>query len=356
MIIAVDASGGDYAPHEIVKGAIKANQEYEVDIALVGKKTILHVLLGQNLKKSGITIVDADEVIGFDEHPAKAIRNKPDSSIVVGTNLVKKGEAAAFVSAGNSGATFLAALMILGRVPGIERPAIGTLLDITPPNPVLLIDAGANADCRPAHLVQFAQMGSLYMENVLRIKSPRIGLLSNGAEEEKGSRLVVETNKLLSESELNFIGNIEGHDIVKRSADVAVTDGFTGNIVLKTIEGLGEAFRVSLGHIGDAIYSTHNIRGKLLLDIVGLHSWAAKLDYREYGGASLLGVNGNIVISHGRSQARAIKNAIGLAKQAAERGILDIMQDYSEQFSRFQSEEERVHFVKSKRTYTADGK
>lgn len=341
MIIAVDASGGDYAPHEIVKGAIKANQEYKVEIALVGKKTIMHVLAGQNLRDTGITIVDADEVIGFNEHPMKAVRSKPDSSIVVGMNLVKNGEAAAFVSAGNSGAVFVAALMILGKVPGIERPAIGTILDITPPNPILLIDAGANADCRPNHLVQFAQMGALYMENVLGIKSPRIGLLSNGSEDEKGSRLVIETNKLLTDSGLNFLGNMEGHDIVKRNVDVVVTDGFTGNIVLKTIEGMGEIFRVSLGHIGDAVYSTYNIRGKLLLDLVGLHSWAAKLDYREYGGASLLGVNGNIVISHGRSQARAIKNAIGLAKQAVERNILSEMQGYTDQFNKFKTEEEQ---------------
>jgi glycerol-3-phosphate acyltransferase PlsX len=183
-------------------------------------------------------------------------------------------------------------------------------------------------------------MGSLYMENVLRITNPRIGLLSNGAEAEKGNKLVIETNKLLAESGLNFIGNIEGHDMVKNTADVVVTDGFVGNVVLKTWEGMGEALRLGLGDVGDTIYSTHNIRGKLLLNLVGLHSWAGKLDYREYGGASLLGINGNIIIAHGRSQARAIKNAVGLAQQSVERGILDVMRGYTEQFSRFRSEEE----------------
>jgi glycerol-3-phosphate acyltransferase PlsX len=349
MIIAVDAAGGDYAPHEIVKGAVKASQELGVEIALVGRRAILHVLAGQNLKGSGISIIDASEVISFNEHPVKAIRTKPDSSIVVGTNLLKTGEAAAFVSAGNTGAVFLAALFNLGKVPGVERPAIGTVLDITPTTPVLLIDAGANVDCRPNHLVQFAQMGSLYLENVLGIKSPRIGLLSNGAEEEKGNRLVIETNRLLGQSGLNFVGNVEGYDIVKRSADVVVTDGFVGNIVLKTIEGMGEALRVGLGDVGDTLYSTHNVRGKLLLNMVGLHSWAAKLDYREYGGASLLGVQGNVVIAHGRSQARAVKNAIRLAKQSVDRGILQVMQGYTEQFRRFRSEEENGNGLRGER-------
>ena len=353
MIIAVDAAGGDYAPHEVVKGAMKAREEFGVEIALVGRMAILHVLVGQKLTRSGISMVDASEAIAFNEHPMKAIRNKPDSSIVVGTNLVKKGEADAFVSAGNTGAVFMASLLSLGKVPGVERPAIGTVLDINPAAPVLLIDAGANVDCRPNHLVQFAQMGTLYAENVLGIKSPRIGLLSNGAEEEKGNRLVIEANKLMAQSGLNFKGNIEGHDIMNSTADVVITDGFTGNIVLKTIEGLGEAFRIGLGDVSDTL-STHNVRGRLLLNLVGLHSWAAKLDYREYGGACLLGVQGNIVIAHGRSQARAIKNAIGLAKQSVERGILQVMQGYTEQFRRFGSAEENGNGLRE-RNSTDDG-
>src|SRR4030042_6025051 len=185
MIIAVDASGGDYAPHEIVKGAVKAAQELNVEIALVGKKKVLHVLAGRHLQKLGITIVEASQTIGCDESPIKAIRSKPHSSIVVGVNLVKEGKAAAFVSAGNTGAVFGASLFALGKVKGIERPAIACIMDITPSTPVLLIDAGANADCRPSHLVQFAQMGAIYSRHVLGISSPRIGLLSNGAEEAK---------------------------------------------------------------------------------------------------------------------------------------------------------------------------
>jgi glycerol-3-phosphate acyltransferase PlsX len=348
MIIAVDAAGGDHAPREVVKGAMKARQEYGVEIALVGRKDLLHVMAGQNIRKSGLSITDARQVITSNEHPMKALRSKPDSSIVVGINMVQKGEAAAFVSAGNTGAVFGAALLRLGRLPGIERPAIGTILDFTATTPVLLIDAGANIDSRPNHLVQFAQMGSLYAENVLGIKSPRIGLLSNGTEAEKGSRLVTDSNKLLASSGLNFVGNIEGHDIVKRTADVVVTDGFIGNIVLKTIEGMGETFRSGLGHVGDVLSSTYHIQGRLLLNLVGLHSWSSKLDYQEYGGASLLGVNGNVVIAHGRSQAQAIKNAIGLAKQAVERGILPLMQEYTEQFSKYKSDEEKTRVSNSR--------
>jgi glycerol-3-phosphate acyltransferase PlsX len=237
---------------------------------------------------------------------------------------------------------FGSALLTLGKLPGVERPAIGTILDITPTTPVLLIDAGANVDSRPNHLVQFAQMGSLYAENVLGIKEPRIGLLSNGTEAEKGSRLVIDTNKLLAKSGLNFIGNIEGHDIEKRTADVVVTDGFVGNIVLKTMEGMGETFRSWLGRVGDVLSSTTYLQGKLLLNLVGLHSWATKLDYQQYGGACLLGVKGNIVIAHGRSQAQAIKNAIGLAKQAAERDIVSLMKEHSAQFKKYKSEEDKT--------------
>ena len=328
MIIAVDAAGGDYAPHEIVKGAVKAAQEYEVEVALVGKKKVLHVLAGRYLRKPGVTIVEASQTIEPHESPMKAIRGKPNSSIVVGINLVKEGRASSFISAGNTGAVLGAALLSLGKVRGIERPAIACIMDITPSTPVLLIDAGANVDCRPSHLVQFAEMGAIYSQHVLGISSPRVGLLSVGEEETKGNQLVQESYQLLKKaSHLNFIGNIEGHDILKIAADVVVTDGFTGNIVIKTIEGLSDTFLGSMRQIGHVISSAYRFRGRDLLRDLGLGSWVNRIDYREYGGACLLGVNGNIIIAHGRSQAKTIKNAIGIAKHMAEQGISQVIKE-----------------------------
>lgn len=321
MRIAVDASGGEYAPHEIVKGAIKAAQEYDIEIALVGRREILGVLAGRHMGKLDISIVDASQTIGFHESPIEAIHSKPDSSIVVGTNLVKNGHAQAFVSAGNTGAVLYAALANLGKIPGIERPAIGSIINInTASSPSLLLDAGANADCRASHLVQFAHVGTIYAREIFGQESPRVGLLSNGEEEGKGNRLIRETHELLKKSGLNFIGNIEGQDIFNGTTDVIVTDGFTGNIVLKTIEGLGDAF-IKVRQIGQMLSKAYHRQGRALLADVGLGSLVKSMDYREYGGACLLGVNGNIIIAHGRSQAKAIKNAIASAKQTAERDI-----------------------------------
>ena len=328
MIIAVDAAGGDYAPHEIVKGAVKAAGEYEVEVALVGKKKVLHVLAGRHLKKRGVSIVEASQVIEPNESPIKAIRSKTDSSIVVGVNLIKEGKAAAFVSAGNTGAVLGAALFGLGKIKGIERPAIACIMDITPSTPALLIDAGANIECRPNHLVQFAEMGVVFSQHVLGITQPRVGLLSNGAEETKGSQLVQESYPLLKKAKhLNFIGNIEGHDILKVVADVVVTDGFTGNIVLKTIEGMSDTFLGSARQVGHVISSAYHFRGRDLLRDIGLGSWVNRIDYREYGGACLLGVNGNVIIAHGRSQAKTIKNAIGIAKHMAEENIAQVIKE-----------------------------
>ncbi len=327
MIIAVDAAGGDYAPHEIVKGAIKAAQEYKVDIALVGRKPVLHVLASRHLNKAGITIIDASQTIELHESAVKAVYSKPDSSIVVGINLVRDGVVSAFVSAGNSGAVVCASLFNLGRIEGIKRPALCGIININPSAPVFLIDAGANVDCRPDYLVQFAELGTIYTRQLLDISSPRVGLLSNGEEEAKGNRLIRESHKLLKKGNVNFIGNVEGQDISKRTADVIVTDGFTGNIVIKTMEGLSDTFLNSLRQVGQRISGA--LHGHGLLHMVGLSSWARRIDYREYGGACLLGVNGNIIIAHGRSQARAIKNAIGLAKQTVERDVCQIIKEES---------------------------
>ena len=309
MIIAVDAAGGDYAPHEVVKGAIRASQDYEVEIALVGRRSVLHVLTGRSQRKATVSIVEASQVIDYDEPPMQAIQKKPNSSIVVGINLLKEGRASAFVSAGNTGAVVGAALLALGRAKGVTRPAIGCFLDTISSFPALLVDAGANSDCRPEHLLEFARLGTIYSRNLLNIESPHVGLLSNGAEDGKGNRLIQQSYELLKDAEdINFTGNIEGHDIVKRTTDVIVTDGFTGNIVLKTIEGFSDNFLMSVRQIGHVFSSAYRLRGRDLLRDIGLSSWAQKLDYTEYGGACLLGVNGNVIIAHGRSQAMAIRN------------------------------------------------
>lgn len=324
MIIAVDADGGEYAPHEIVKGAIAAARDYKIDIALVGKKTLLHVLTGKHQKKLNITTVSASQTIGSHEHPVEAVQNKPRSSIVIGINLVRDGKADVFVSAGNTGAILCAALLNLGRIKGVARPAIASIVNIAPDAPALLIDAGANADCRASHLLQFAQLGNIYAKEILNIESPRIGLLSNGDEETKGNRLVQESHQLLKKSSLNFIGNIEGNDIATGVADVIVTDGFTGNIVIKTVEGLGDSL-IKLRQVGHALRSAYHLRGRALLADVGLSFLTKGMDYREYGGACLLGVTGNVIVAHGRSRAKAIKNAVGLAKRTAEKDICQLI-------------------------------
>jgi glycerol-3-phosphate acyltransferase PlsX len=329
MIIAVDAAGGEHAPREVVEGAIKAAQEYDVEIALVGNKAILHVLASRHRNKAKLSIIEAKQVIEPRESAVKAVKSKPDSSIVIGVNLVRDGQAAAFVSAGNTGAVVFASLHNLGRIEGVERPALGSFLDITPTTPTLLIDSGANADCRPSHLVQFAHLGATYVQQLLNIDSPSVRLLSTGEEETKGNRLIQESYSLLKKSRLNFIGSIEGQDISKKTADVIVTDGFTGNIVLKTIEGLGDTFLSVVRQTGHILSAAYHLRGRTLLQDIGLGSWVKRVDYREYGGACLLGVNGAIIVSHGRSQAKAIKNAIGLAKRTAERDICRIIKEES---------------------------
>lgn len=333
MIIAVDAEGGDYAPHEIVKGAIKAAQEFKVQIALVGRKEMLHVLAGKHVDKLGLILVEAPEVIDFHDHPVEGVTKKQKSSIVIGTAMVRDGQASAFISAGNTGAMFFAALSMLGRLQGIDRPSIGTILSLgANTTPSLLVDSGANADCRPEHLVQFARLGHVYAREIFGFLSPKIGLLSNGQEEGKGNKLAKETYDLLKQGKLNFIGNIEGHDIASGTADVIVTDGFTGNIVLKTIEGLGSNWLDSLIHSGKRFSKAYRLSREDLHRDMGVDAVAKKVDYRESGGAALLGVNGNIVIAHGRSTAKAIMNGIGLAKRMAENDLCGkIKEEYYEQ-------------------------
>jgi glycerol-3-phosphate acyltransferase PlsX len=250
----------------------------------------------------------------------EALQAKPNSSTVIGVGLVKKGFANAFVSAGNSGAVLGASFLMLGRIESVERPALCSIINLNPSKPALLLDAGANVDCRPQHLVQFAQLGNVYAKRALDIAQPRIGLMSNGEEEMKGNKLTVEAHQLLKQSGLNFIGNVEGYDLVRGRADVIVTDGFTGNVIIKTVEGLGESFVIARQR-SQATSEAHALQGGALVADVGVSALVKGMDFREYGGACLLGVNGSIIVAHGRSRAKAIRNAIWLALRTAEQDV-----------------------------------
>ena len=313
--IAIDAMGGDHAPAEPVAGAVAAARAYGIEVALVGQGAAIEAELGKH-DLTGLTlpVVEAAEVITMDEHAANAARRKPNASINVALRQVKDGHAAAMISAGNSGAIMAAALFTLGRIPGIERPAIGAIMP-TSTGHVLLIDAGANTDPKPSQLLQFGQMGAIFMERVRGIREPRVGLLANGEEASKGSELIQATHPLLAASGLNFVGNIEGKDIPAGLVDVVVTDGHTGNVVLKLTEGVAATL---LGMVRAELTTT--FFSKLLA--AGLRPAfrrvRARLDYREVGGAPLLGVEGVVVIAHGRSDARAIQNAIRACKEAVE--------------------------------------
>jgi glycerol-3-phosphate acyltransferase PlsX len=322
MIIAVDAEGGDYAPREIVRGAIEAVREYPVEVVLVGRKAILEMLLRRYSRRSGITIVDATEVVRGDEEPIQAVQSKPNSSVAVGVRLVRDGAVDGFVSAGSTGAIVVASFLNLKMVPGIERMAVCAVADLNQPQPTLIIDVGVNVNCKPIFLVQFAQLASILATHVLEIDSPRVGLLNVGEEELKGSNLAREAHQMLKKTALNFIGNIEGFDVLRGRADIVVTDGFTGNVLIKTIEGYSEVVQELL-KLGEAAHIDRYLTGPALAQYVQLSSVVKKLDYKEYGGACLLGLEGNIVIAHGRSRARAIRNAIYLAYLSAKQGIVE---------------------------------
>ncbi len=330
MIIAVDAEGGDYAPREVVKGAIAAVRQYPVEVALVGRKAILEMLLRRYSNISGVTIVDAREVVRGDEDPIQAVQNKPNSSVVIGAKLVHDGVVDGFVSAGSTGATVVASFLNLKMVPGIQRMAICAVADLNQPQPTLIIDVGVNVNCKPIFLVQFAQLANILAEHVLGIECPRVGLLNVGEEELKGSTLAREAYQLLKRSGLNFIGNVEGFDVLRGKADIIVTDGFTGNVLIKTIEGYSEVVQELLA-LGEMAEIDRYLTGPALAQYVQLTSVVRKLDYKQYGGACLLGLEGNIIIAHGRSRSTAIKNAIYLAYLAAKQGIVEAIKagDYA---------------------------
>lgn len=315
MKIAVDAMGGDNAPQEIVAGAIQAAKEFKVGIILVGIEQLVREELKKHPEASSlpIEIRNATEVVDMLDAASTVFRRKKDSSIRVANELVKSGEAVAVISAGHTGAAMANSLFVLGPLEGVERPAIAVFMP-TMKGTAIVLDMGANVDCKPNHLLQFAVMGAIYAKHILKNPNPQVGLLSIGEEETKGNELTKEAFKLLAETSLNFIGNVEGRDLMAGKADVVVCDGFIGNVVLKTAEAVAES-------IGSILKENvgNNLKRKLgyLLMRPAFNALKRRMDYAEYGGAPLIGINGISIISHGRSSARAIKNAIGVASKIA---------------------------------------
>jgi glycerol-3-phosphate acyltransferase PlsX len=307
--------GGDLAPAEIVKGAATAARELGIDVSLVGVPAAVQPLLDPHVH---LRFVPASQVIGMDEHPAAAIRAKPDSSMSVCARLCKEGKADGWVSAGNSGAILAAALFIQGRIRGVDRPALGSVIPTKNGNAYFL-DVGANVDSRPEFLSQFAQMGAVYAEQMMGRREPRIGLLSNGEEPSKGDELVREVHKRLSRGVPGFIGNVEGKDIFAGKADVIVADGFVGNVAIKMAEATAEFIFSALR---DEV--PRGVGGKLggLLIRPNVRRIRDRLDWREFGGAPLLGIDGVAVVAHGRSDAKAMRNAIRVAKEAVESDLV----------------------------------
>ncbi len=312
--------GGDFAPHVVLQGALAAAGTGAFDIVLVGPREVLEPLLAAHQPlPPNLHLEHAPDVVAMDDHPSAVVRRKPRSSIGVGMGLVKSGAADAFVSAGNTGAVMAYGLLSLGRLPGVERPALSSVFP-TLDGRCLILDVGANADCRPSHLLQFGIMGAAYMEGALGAPNPRVGLLSIGEEETKGNQLTLEAHQLLKQSGLNFIGNVEGKDIPKGLADVVVTDGFSGNVAIKVAEGVSEAV-VAL--IRRAVTSRWYFKVAAAALRPAFRSVAKRMDYAEYGGAPLLGVKGVVIISHGRSNARAIERALEVAAQAVRGRVVE---------------------------------
>jgi phosphate acyltransferase len=320
--IALDAMGGDFGPEELITGAILAIKQAGIKITLVGDASLLQSYVNKNSEGAGcaplLEIVHASEVVQMDEYPVDAIRRKKDSSIMVAFELVKQGQADGVVSAGNSGATLAAALRKLGRVKNVSRPGIASMFP-TLKKPVTIMDIGANVDCRPLHLLQFGVMASAFSE-LYKIEKPRVGILSIGEETGKGNHLVRETYELLQKSSLNFIGNVEGRDVYKGDVDVIVCDGFVGNNILKVSEGLADAI---LQMLRAEISKSPLAKIGYLLAKPAFKRFKKRVDYTEYGGAPLLGINGTGIVCHGKSNAQAIKNAILEAVRMVENNIKD---------------------------------
>lgn len=316
--IVVDAMGGDNAPQAVVEGCLKAVNDFDVKITLVGKENLIRKYL-TDYDSERISIVNAEEVISNDDDPALAIRRKKESSIVIGMELLADGQADAFLSAGSTGAVVSGATLIVKRINGVRRVALGSIFP-TPLKPTLVLDCGANADCTPDFLQQFAIMGNAYMNAVYGIDKPTIGLLNNGAEEHKGSNLYKEAYQLLKTMDINFIGNIEARDVFECKADVVVADGFAGNVFLKTTEGTAGFFSKKLKNI-----FMQNIKTKLcaLMLKKGIKEFKASFDYTEHGGAPVLGSKKVVIKAHGSSNAKAFYSAVRQAKHFHENGVIE---------------------------------
>ena len=327
MRIAVDAMGGDHAPREIVRGAIDYALSSSDEVILVGDVPRLEREIAGYGKGSpgNVSLADAPEVIGMGEHPATALRTKRRSSIVVATNLVKDGDADAVVSAGSTGATMAAAVFRLGRIEGIDRPALPAHM-VTATGPVMLLDVGANVDSDPENLVQFAAMGSIFAQHVLHVANPRIGLLNIGEESEKGDNLAREAHAKLAAADLHFVGNVEAHDMIAHRADVVVCDGFVGNVVIKFFEGLTSfIFRA----VREDLQQGPVAPLALLALKPGFNRLKARFDYERYGGAPLLGVKGVSIVTHGRAKARMVENALRVASESAQAGVPDLIAQWT---------------------------
>lgn len=321
MKVAVDAMGGDNAPQVVVRGAVEAASEMGIDIILVGDKDVVGKELGPCLRENNISVHHCREVVKMEEAPLKAVRKKRDSSIRVAFDLVKKGDVDAVVSAGNSGATLAAGILTLGRLEGVERPAIASIFP-GEQGDVVLIDVGANVDCRPSHLFQFGIMAQAFAGSCLAMESPRIGLLSIGEEGNKGNEQVKMTRKLFEQSRLNFVGNVEGRNVFTGDVDIIVCDGFVGNVALKIAEGVAEGMTKVLK---DELAGSLRGRAAILLGRGALKKLRSRFNYEAFGGAPLLGINGVGIVCHGGSTPRAIKNAIFMAAKYVGKGVLEKM-------------------------------
>ncbi|MEA1934679.1 MAG: phosphate acyltransferase PlsX [Thermodesulfobacteriota bacterium] len=323
--IALDAMGGDRGPDEVVSGAIQAVNESDIEVTLLGNMDRLSTALGDRSNNDRIHVLHTTEIISMDESPIRAVKKKKDSSIVVAVDLLKQGKVQAVVSAGNSGATMAAAIKGLGKLQYVSRPGILSIYP-TLKKPLVMMDSGANVDCRPIHLLQFGIMASAFSKVIFDINEPRIGLLSIGEESSKGNTLVRKSRELLQESHLNFIGNVEGRDAFHGDVDVIVCDGFVGNVCLKLSEGLAEAM---IRMLRDEIGKTFVAKIGYMLAGQAFENFRKKVDYTEYGGGPLLGLNGIAIICHGQSNANAIKNALKqagkLVQKEVNRYILDML-------------------------------
>lgn len=330
MKIAIDAMGGDNAPEAIVLGCLQALKEFDdIELTLFGRQEIIQSIIGnEQAEASRLAIIDCKDVITSGEHPVSAIKTKKDASMVRGLTALSEGQYDIFISAGNTGAVLAGGILIVRRMKGIKRPALAPMLPTKTGKGVLLIDCGANVDCRPEHLTQFALMGSAYMKNVMHVQDPAIGLVNNGAEAEKGNELTKACYELFETLPIHFAGNCEARDALSGNFDVIVCDGFVGNVILKLTEGVAEALSFMLKEEFQL-----NLRSKIgaVISMPALKRFKSKMDYTDYGGAPLLGVSKGIIKAHGSSNAKAFKSAIRQARNFVNGQVIDVIGKIAEQ-------------------------